>query len=69
MPDSEMRARRQRQPRDPQLAGRRGGMAPATATPLAYEAVHPWITGMAVAQWQTGTPTRTTDPTLEESPT
>lgn len=30
-----------------------GAMAPATAKRLAYEAVHPWITGMAVAEWDT----------------
>lgn len=39
-----------------------GVMAPANAVPLAYEAVQPWITGMAVAQWPTSTPT------LEEAP-
>jgi hypothetical protein len=32
-----------------------GAMAPATATTLAYEPVHPWITGMGVAQWETQT--------------
>ena len=31
-----------------------GAMAPTPATPLAYEPVYPWITGMAVAQWDTG---------------
>ena len=30
-----------------------GAVAPITATKLAYEPVYPWITGMAVAQWQT----------------
>jgi hypothetical protein len=29
-----------------------GAMAPAKATKLAYEPVHPWITGMGVAQWE-----------------
>ena len=28
-------------------------MAPTNAQRLAYEAVHPWITGMAVAEWDT----------------
>jgi hypothetical protein len=30
-----------------------GAMAPTPATTLAYEPVYPWITGMAVAEWQT----------------
>jgi hypothetical protein len=30
-----------------------GAMAPLTSTTLAYEPVHPWITGMGVAQWDT----------------
>ena len=30
-----------------------GAMAPTTATKLAYEPVHPWITGMGVAEWET----------------
>jgi len=30
-----------------------GAMAPTPATPLAYEPVYPWITGMGVAQWDT----------------
>jgi hypothetical protein len=30
-----------------------GAVAPRTATTLAYEPVYPWITGMAVAQWET----------------
>ena len=30
-----------------------GRSAPITATTLAYEPVYPWITGMAVAQWET----------------
>jgi hypothetical protein len=29
-------------------------MAPTTAKTRAYEAVKPWITGMAVAEWETG---------------
>ncbi|MDN5857623.1 MAG: hypothetical protein L0H84_03285 [Pseudonocardia sp.] len=31
-----------------------GAMAPGNATKLAYEPVRPWITGMAVAHWETG---------------
>lgn len=31
-----------------------GAMAPTNATTLAYEAVHPWITGMGVVEWDTG---------------
>jgi hypothetical protein len=31
-----------------------GAMAPATAKTRAYEPVKPWITGMAVAEWETG---------------
>ena len=30
-----------------------GAVEPARATPLAYEPVYPWITGMAVAHWET----------------
>jgi Catalytic LigB subunit of aromatic ring-opening dioxygenase len=30
-----------------------GAMAPTTSTTLAYEPVHPWITGMGVAVWET----------------
>jgi hypothetical protein len=30
-----------------------GAVAPATARKLAYEPVYPWITGMAVAHWET----------------
>lgn len=30
-----------------------GAVAPTTATTLAYEPVHPWITGMGVATWET----------------
>jgi hypothetical protein len=29
-----------------------GAVAPTTARTLAYEPIYPWITGMAVAQWQ-----------------
>lgn len=32
-----------------------GAVAPVNATPLAYEPIHPWITGMAVAEWETRT--------------
>ena len=54
IPDDETRARRQRRPRDAQLAGRgrcrRPGRGPARwPTSRSY----PWITGMAVAQWET----------------
>jgi len=31
-----------------------GVMGGAPADVLAYEAIAPWITGMAVAQWDTG---------------
>ena len=31
-----------------------GTMAPTPATALAYEPVYPWITGMGVAEWETG---------------
>jgi hypothetical protein len=30
-----------------------GAVAPARARTLAYEPIHPWITGMAVAHWET----------------
>jgi hypothetical protein len=30
-----------------------GAVAPATARTLAYEPIHPWITGMGVAHWET----------------
>ena len=30
-----------------------GAVAPINATTLAYEPIYPWITGMAVAQWET----------------
>jgi hypothetical protein len=30
-----------------------GAVAPVRATPLAYEPVYPWITGMGVAHWET----------------
>jgi Catalytic LigB subunit of aromatic ring-opening dioxygenase len=30
-----------------------GAVAPARAKALAYEPVHPWITGMGVAEWET----------------
>jgi hypothetical protein len=30
-----------------------GAVAPMTSTTLAYEPIYPWITGMAVAQWET----------------
>jgi hypothetical protein len=30
-----------------------GAVEPVRATPLAYEPVYPWITGMAVAHWET----------------
>ncbi|MGE3286563.1 MAG: hypothetical protein AB7J32_10740 [Pseudonocardia sp.] len=30
-----------------------GAVEPARATALAYEPIYPWITGMAVAQWET----------------
>lgn len=33
-----------------------GAMAPAPATTLAYEEIEPWITGMAVARWETAVP-------------
>lgn len=30
-----------------------GAVAPVTATKLAYEPIYPWITGIAVAHWET----------------
>ncbi len=38
-----------------------GAMAPTTATTLAYEPVHEWITGMGVAEWPTGPNGHTTE--------
>ena len=44
-----------------------GAVAPLTSTTLAYEPVHPWITGMGVAHWEiTGTQAATTQ--NEEEP-
>ena len=39
-----------------------GAMEPAPATALAYEPVYPWITGMAVAQWETGAESAVREP-------
>jgi hypothetical protein len=41
-----------------------GAAAPARAKALAYEPVHPWITGMGVAEWETR-PERTASATAQ----
>jgi hypothetical protein len=42
-----------------------GAVAPVTARKLAYEPVYPWITGMAVAHWETQ-PDKTSSAAAEE---
>jgi hypothetical protein len=46
-----------------------GAMAPTTATTHAYEPVYPWITGMGVAEWETGGGGAETSATVEQQET